>query len=241
MTAPQLFKIFIFQSLFGGTVLLYTSFKNEVTIESIESKTANGHEVFNKIIYLPSPDQDVWLMAQSHDGIHHPIEKWDQIKIVVNKKVEPLEVSYHQMSGGKEVELKASCYTCHANGPRVIRPNYESKQVTYSLQDRVSIAMMNLKIKMYGKTVINNDNFRLHGNWRKVPLKFFGPEDTEPLKIKTCMLCHKADGFFAHGVLQRQHLGTIAHMTKTKQMPPWPFKLNQEEKKKLDKFVRGLN
>jgi cytochrome c553 len=227
--------------LLGGVVVFAKSqVNNSVTIESMESKTTSGHPVYNTIKFYASKDQDTWVMLQSHDGIKHPIEEWDQIKITVDKKARPYQVSYHQYKDGKEIELKASCYTCHSNGPRAIRPNYDSMDVNYNVKAKLNVAWMNLQIKMYGKSKIKISNYKLNGAYRKVPLKYFGKADTETLKVKTCTYCHKADGLMARGELQRQHITTISHLTKTHQMPPWPFKLSKAEQKELSKFLKGF-
>jgi hypothetical protein len=226
--------------LLGGAVVVQENITPTVTIESIESKTEQGHPIYNKIKLYASSKKDVWVMNQSHFGFKAPLDQWDEIKIVVDKKVKPYQVSYHQMKDGTEIEFMATCYTCHSNGPRIIRPNYASKEVSYSLQDKLAIGVMNLKMKMYGKVVIKESNFKLNGEHRKIPLKFFGKNDTETVKVKTCTYCHKADGFLARGELQRQHMMTASHLTQTHQMPPWPFKLDKAEKKELKKFLKGF-
>jgi cbb3-type cytochrome oxidase cytochrome c subunit len=68
-------------------------------------------------------------MGQSHNGIHYTKSAWDRIKIVVDKATEPYTATYHQIKNGIEIELRAACFICHANGPRAVRPNYESSSV----------------------------------------------------------------------------------------------------------------
>ncbi|MGE3611741.1 MAG: cytochrome c [Bacteriovoracaceae bacterium] len=212
---------------------------NTVRIESLESKTHQGHPVYNQITLKSEKFKDTWLMRQSHHGANYPLDKWDEIAIVINKKTSPATVSYHQYQNGKEIEFKASCYTCHANGPRVIRPNYNSGFINYNWQDKLSINWMNLKIKLYGKVQIDKNNFKLKQNFRRIPLKYFGERDTEVLNIQTCNYCHKESGFHSRGNLQRQHVETIKHLTKTGSMPPWPFNLSSKEKKELERFIQG--
>lgn len=223
-------------------MLFFHNLPETVTIESTESKTSDGKPVFNRISYQSQDDYDIWDMRQSHNGDQYPKHKWDHIQIKVFKKKRPYQVTYHQLENGREIEFKASCFTCHANGPRVIRPFYDSETVSYSLMTRTKIALMNLKIKSYGKTTLVDDNHRLNGDIRRIPLRFYGKYDSGKLTIKTCTYCHNSkDSFFSRGELERQHIGTITHLTKHHQMPPWPLKLPEEEKVLLKKFIDGLS
>ena len=107
MTAKIFFNSFTLLLLLfviGGASLAFIP-STSVKIESFESKTAKGHPVFNKISYIDSPQKDVWLMQQSHDGAEAPLEAWDVIKIVVDKRQNPYLVSYHQVKAGKELSL----------------------------------------------------------------------------------------------------------------------------------------
>lgn len=241
MSAKKVFKLFfILLFLSGGTVFFLITSQPEVLFESIESKTQAGHPVFNRIKFKASGKLDEWIMKQSHNGATAPVKSWDEIKITVDKSVEPYQVSYQQFKNDKEIELKASCYACHSKGPRTIRPNFESKAVDYTFKDRLVVTWMNLKMKTYGKIKISDKSYLLNGKFRKVPLKYFGKAETQPLKVKTCLMCHNNDSFFSRGELQRQHFSTIKHLVAAKQMPPWPFTLSEKEKAEVQKFVKGF-
>lgn len=207
--------------------------EDEILIQSKESKTQEGHPVFNRITVESHGDEDIWTMKQSHHGLH--AKEWDTIRILVDKKKKL--VRYQQLKNNQEVELKAACYTCHANGPRAIRPDFDSTIVTYSLKDRITIAMMNFKIKSYGRVSISEENFKLNGNFREVPLKFFGKKDNKVFHVKSCTLCHNKDHFWGRGELVRQHAGTIRHLVKTSQMPPAPFTISAEDKAKIRELI----
>lgn len=222
----------------AGTRELFNN--TSIVIQSLESKTTKGHPVFNKISWSSQADKDVWIMNQSHDGLQAPLDKWDKISIVVDKTEKPYVVSYQQYENGKEIELKASCFVCHANGPRIIRPDYESSEVKYSVKDRLVMNWMNFTIKLYGKVSIAANNFKLRGKFRTTPLRYFGKNDTDKLKVKTCMICHNSNTFWGRGELERQHMGTIKHLVQNKQMPPWPFKLNSSEEKEIENFISGF-
>jgi cytochrome c2 len=237
------FKICITTLLLsGGVVFFLNNLPDTISIESTESKTSDGKPVFNNITYQSTHHYDLWDMKQSHNGNSYPLHKWDHIQIKVHKAKRPYKVSYHQYEKGKEIEFKASCFTCHANGPRVIRPQYDSKLVSYSFMTKAKIALMNLKIKSYGKIELARENHQLHGEFRKIPLRFYGKYDSGKLTVKTCRYCHNSDNnFFSRGELERQHIGTITHLTAHHQMPPWPLKLSEEENILLEKFINGLS
>lgn len=223
-----------FAALISGAVMIS---QDIVTIHSVESKTQEGHPVYNRIKLEVSGNLDIWTMKQSHYGFTAPIESWDTIRIIIDK--DKKLVRYQQLINNVEVELKAACYTCHANGPRAIRPDYDSKEVSYSLQDRVTVAMMNFKIKSYGRMKISDESFKLHGKIRIVPLKFFGKTDNTVLNVKSCTFCHNKDQFWGRGELTRQQGGTIRHLVTNGQMPPWPFTVSDEDKVRIEKFVKN--
>jgi len=206
----------------------------EVLIESVESKTTDSQNVYNQIKLVSNSDKDTWLMKQSYNSSHPNLGEWDQLKIIVDKKVMPYQVSFHQIKNNKEVEYKISCYLCHSNGPRAIRPNFESTKAPLGVQDRLTVMLYNFKIKTYGpvKTVSSGI--------RKIPLGFDSEIDNEPLKVKTCLLCHNNESKFGRGVLRRQHSETIKHLVNNGQMPPWPYQLSETEKKELNRFVAGF-
>lgn len=236
MTAKK--KILFLSFLFTLPILHYSlaSKGPAILIESLESKTQEGKQVFNKIDLIESETQDEWIMHQSHYGKDLPTEKWDEIKIIVNKTKNPYEVSYHEYKNGKESEYRASCFTCHANGPRVIRANTLSKAAPLSLKERYILSYWNFKIKTYGpmKTVENNP-FK-----RTVPLSYIGQRESAELGIKTCLHCHNGEGILSRAKLQRQHGMTIEHLVKTRAMPPWPYKMTEQEKIHLKRFIKGF-
>lgn len=228
--------------LLSGVALLTTYLlPAQVLIQSSESKTKDNGPVFNEISYESGKTKDTWLMKQTHDGLKLHKGNWDQIKIVVDKTTTPYSATYHQLRDGKEIELRAACYICHANGPRAIRPDYDSTEVNYSLVDRIKIQSMNLKIKTYGRVVLKKTNLLLDGKARKRPLTYDGPQNWKELKVATCLKCHDNEGVFARGKLKWQQKGTIEHLTKTGAMPPWPHTLSAVEKNELQKFLSDVN
>lgn len=73
------------------------------------------------------------------------------------------------------------------------------------------------------------------------PLRYQGRLDTGPLEIKTCQHCHGSSSSFGRSQLERQHAGTMLHLVDSGKMPPWPFKISNEEKKYLYEFARGMH
>ncbi len=238
-------KIIICIGLLFTVGLCFLLNSQEISIESKESKTMNLKPVFNKIKWIVSKDQDVWMMNQSHHGSDADKIKWERIAIVIDKTKTPFQASYYQFQPGdlewspkllkSRKTYRASCFLCHNNGPRAIRPQNNS----VSLKEVLIIAVWNLRIKTYGRIVYNP----IHDQEDKasgVVFRHHEKGDNDTLQVKTCMTCHKESGFFARGLLSRQQRGTIKHLVENEQMPPKGFSLNENEKKELRNFLRGF-
>ena len=236
--------------LIGGTFYYYTSLDDKIIIiESEESKNEKLESVFNQIRFIPGNKKDVWMMNQSHFGANPPINKWERLAIVIDKSKKPMTARYYQLSPGelewseyltsKRVNYRASCFTCHSNGPRAIRPIYGSTLSPLGFSDQLKVQFLNLRIKTYGR--IKFDEQHKKEDLKQVPPFHYSNErELEPLKIKTCLKCHSEDGFFSRGHLVRQQSGTINHLVEAGHMPPTGFKLSHDEKKQLRDFLRGF-
>lgn len=224
--------------MIGGIAMLSFLFflghylqKNEVFIESIESKTADGKKIYNKIRFIAGEDKDVWLMDQNHPALK---EGWDHLKIEVDKTTKPYKAYYYQMDKkGKEVEYRVSCYMCHVNGPRAIRANFASKKTKNNFWDMLTVFYWNLTIKHYG-TIETPERNLLHGVVRKVPVKIQHPRYNKVVEPNSCSLCHGKESLMGRSELKSQHRATIMHLVNEGQMPPWPFKLDQSDRVKLN-------
>jgi len=198
---------------------------SEVLFESIESKTSNGGPVFNKISLEQTDTHDVWTMKQSHHGKH--AKNWDLIQIKVHTKNKT--ATYHQLDKeGKEIEFKTSCFRCHAGGPRYIRP-----KAGLSFTQKLQVQKWNWLIKSYGD--IKNSESKAIAV-RKVP--FNESKTDHPITIKSCTHCHYQGG--PRAPLTSAHKLTIKHLIKTKQMPPWPYKMTKKDQKALKRFIYGF-
>jgi hypothetical protein len=242
------FKVLVLIGLVStGLLVAVINDDQEVILESQESKTVLGGPVFNKIKWFKYPDKDVWMMNQSHHGSQVSANGWDRLAIVVDKTKSSKTARFYQLEPGPlewkdnppEKAFKVSCFMCHNNGPRVIRPNYDSPFDPTDLKDKVKIGYWNLQIKLYGRVL--TDEIHDQGDIAaSPPFRFRGDYENEPVKVATCVKCHKETGFFARGLLSRQQMPTIKFMLETGQMPPLGFSMSSNEKKELELFLDGF-
>lgn len=241
-------KTFLSFSALVGLMVIIFSDDHEVFLESQESKTVTGNAVFNKIKWFKLKDKDVWMMNQSHHGAKGLGQNsWDRLAIVVDKTQRPKRAKFYQFEPGplewkdglKEVPFTVSCFICHNNGPRAIRPNYDSPLNPMPLKDRFKISYWNLRMKLYGRVLPHS----IHGekdSSLQIPFQYYSSYETESLKVATCMKCHKDSGLFARGLLSRQQTPTIKFMLESGEMPPIGFSLSQAEKNQLEKYLEGF-
>ncbi|WP_413944489.1 hypothetical protein [Bdellovibrio sp. HCB-162] len=241
--------LFITGLLTAGGLIATVNDTKPVVIESEESKTKDLTSVFNEIRWIPGKDQDVWMMNQSHFGRHPGADKWERLAIVIDKTQKPMVARYYQLEPGalvwekdlpqKRVEYRASCFICHNNGPRALRPLSESAEASLKWPDRLKIQLWNLRIKTYGRIRYSPEHDQEDSSLR-VPFGYHTKEDRDELKVKTCIYCHNESGFLARGFLQRQQTGTIASLVQRGEMPPPGFSLSEKEKYELQDFLRGF-
>lgn len=210
----------------GALAIVFTD--DEITFQSLESISTGGKPVFNTIKYIKSNGRDIWMMNQSHYGLNIPREKVDRLAIVITNR----NVSFYQLKPGpllwednllnKQVTKKVSCLVCHNNGPRVVRPNFDSFDVGWLGKAR--IFFWNMKIKSYG--LLKTEEKIEFGN--------------KVLKVAACTKCHKNEGFFARGELREHNASAIEFMLKNKIMPPVGFSLSENELREVKDFVQGF-
>jgi hypothetical protein len=233
----------------GGALLLSGTSKTSVVIESAESKNAALESVYNEIRWIPGRDQDVWMMNQSHFGRNPGAHRWERLAIVIDKTTSPKTAHYYQIQPGplewaenlklRPVPFRASCFTCHNNGPRAIRPQSDSALAPLTWREVVKINLWNLRIKTYGRIVYDPEHDSADPT-AKVPFRFHAPRDNDLLPVPVCKHCHQEGGVFARGALRRQQIGTIQHLVKTGQMPPPGFWLSDRESRQLTEFIMGF-
>lgn len=202
--------------------------EGEVLFKSIESKTTEGKDIFNKITLLSDNKKDIWLMKQSHHG--KKSNEWDSVKIIVDKSFRPFKASFHQLDKeGHEIDFKTSCFRCHSGGPRLIR-----SATKLPLLDSALVMKWNLLIKSYGEVRIKKSKTLD----REVPLIADLNKAKVKLNVKSCVSCHYRNGPRAE--LTKSQVQTIKHLVKNKQMPPWPYQISKNDKAELNKFIYGF-
>lgn len=202
-----------------------------VTFQSLESVTESGAPVFNQVQFLPGTTKDIWIMRQSHSGPDTKKNSWDRLAIVVDKNSH--NAKFYQLKSGElaadldqAVPLKARCYACHSNGPRAVRPTSG-----LGLADWLTVAVMNLRIKSYGRLQSEAGVDLAGGVHFKSPLGLL----QSPLNLSSCTKCHSETGIRA--ALTFEHLGTIKFLTQKGQMPPFPFQLSEAERAQIERLT----
>ncbi|MBY0413930.1 MAG: hypothetical protein K2Q18_07180 [Bdellovibrionales bacterium] len=236
--------------LVGGlSYLKEISYEKEVLIESEESKTLDLTSVYNKIKWISFPDKDVWMMNQSHYGVYAEKGKWERLAIVVNKTKKPMTAKYYQIENGplewddslinKRSAYRASCFNCHNNGPRAIRPMLKSKNANLGVKEKLQIFLLNMRIKTYGRIHYDPTHDK-EDLTMETPFHHEGVNENAELKVKTCVYCHNEAGFLSRGFLRRQQRGTIKSLVEKGHMPPPGLFLSMKEKRELKDFLRGF-
>lgn len=235
-------------SVMGGLVFIWGD-TDSVFIESAESKNHEMKSVFNEIRFFPGAKKDIWMMNQSHSGRDPQELEWERLAIVVDKTQTPARARYYQLQAGplvweedliqKQSPYRASCFICHNNGPRALRPVNTSQEAKLSWMDLAKIQLWNLRIKTYGRIQYDPEHDKLEESL-KVPFSFHTKEDQDELKVKTCVICHQDKGLVKRGFLKRQQTGTIRSLIERGEMPPPGFYLSQKEEKELQDFLKGF-
>lgn len=220
--------------LLGGMIAIYHFLQRPITFASAESRTSNNGIVYNEISWQWKDGKDIWIMRQSHNGPHFQKDKWDKLAIVVQDK----KTRFYQIEPGnneftgleKELPFKVSCFMCHSNGPRAIRP------MNPTFSENVQAQLLNLRIKLYGKLEDLNTSENQVGD---VPFRHPGKISNAHLDLPSCTKCHQDQGFFARGFLTRQNAVTVDFMVKNAHMPPIGS-LSVKERNYLKNFMDGF-
>ncbi|MCB0394572.1 MAG: hypothetical protein KDD25_08430 [Bdellovibrionales bacterium] len=224
---------------FAGLTFFAWLDHSPIFFESLESKTVKGDPVFNRIQLQTDNGKDVWLMEQSHIGPNPQNLDWDKIAIVVKENRNGGAAEFLQLMPGdepislglKSIGLKASCFMCHSNGPRAIRPNYNSNAVRVSVWNKIRITIWNLKIKSYGP-------MRSHAiDSSRKPFRYEHSGANQVLTVTSCTKCHNSQSRFGRGELTKQNFQSIRFMVENNFMPPLGFSLPVSDRKKLMEFA----
>ena len=222
-----------------GTFIALAKDGGPVTFQSAESRTVNGGPVFNSVSYERKGARDIWMMNQSHAGAAAEPGAWDRLAIVVSEGPAGKSARFYQLEpgalagqeGAREVPRRATCYMCHANGPRALRPAN-----ALGWWDKATVLAWNLKIKTYGRIALDE----AAPGPGDVPVRFAGKFENEKLTVPVCVKCHGGSGWFARSPLLRQQAPAIEFMVKSGAMPPLGFRISAEERRALREFLDGF-
>lgn len=230
-----------------GLVIFLTTEDHEVFFESQESTSSSDGPVFNKIKFFSTEQSDIWMMNQSHHGPLAAPNDWDRLAIVVDKTKSPPTAKFYQFESGPLIwsdsmttkPFRVSCFMCHNNGPRLIRPNDSSTLNPTHLADSIKIFFLNLKIRAYQRIV--PDPIHLQKNTSQtIPFRWPGKYENEFLEVKACTKCHNEQSPAGRGKLSRQQTPTIRFMLESNQMPPRGHHLNAAEHQQIERFLLGF-
>ena len=233
----------------GATLGLLLSLNDEpIFIQSLESKTIEDGPVYNKISFQKNGNKDIWMMNQSHHGPKADPEKWDRLAIIVDHAKSPKEATFLQLPPGEliwdeslmkqKINFSVSCFMCHANGPRAIRPH--DKDFQLPLLSKAKVLIWNLRIKSYGLIQVNPEQKNLDANL-EVPFRHPHPADNAELQVESCTQCHSGkNSWFQRNKLTRQNMISIKFMLENKIMPPSGFSVSKGDMNEIKKFIRGF-
>lgn len=232
----------------GVALAALSTDRSPILIQSLESRTREGGPVFNRIGWFPGRRQDVWVMQQSHAGLKPAFHEWDRLAIVVDKTRSPKIARFYQFEPGQlewnpQAKLKpfrATCFMCHSNGPRAVRPDLapSSSAAALSFKDQVRLLLWNARVKTYGR-IVTDPKEVLSTAAAITPLRYTGKSENEKLPVATCRTCHNEE-FWGRGALTRQNFMSIGFMVENGFMPPPGFHLEKSEKEEISRFVQGL-
>ncbi len=230
--------------LIGGSLWGALALPGEaITIQSLESKTISAGPIYNTIQFFPGLEKDIWMMNQSHHGSAASEEKWERLAIVIDSKK---QARFLQLPPGKlewteelltqGTENRVTCFLCHSNGPRAIRPDPKFK---IGWIDQLKIKVWNLRIKTY-RRIQESSAHAVQDTNLKIPFRHRTPIDNEVLQVDSCTKCHSEKGLVQRGPLTRQNSIAIRFMVENKLMPPPGFELTKRDQKKIDQFLLGF-
>jgi len=213
-----------------------------VLFQSLESKTVENAPVFNRIKFFPGWQRDIWMMNQSHHGADAPAGRWDRLAIVIDKKgktarfyqLPPGKLEWDESLPGQAIPYRVSCFICHPNGPRAVRP--DSAGLSLSPFTKWKVSWWNLRVRMYGR-IHEAPEQAIADAQLRVPFRHRAPLDNDELHVKACAKCHNEN---ARGPLTRQNALTIQFMLEKDLMPPSGRRLSEKDRRSLEAFIAGL-
>lgn len=220
-------------------------FSDSLLIQSLESKTLFEEPVINEIKWFSFKDKDVWMMNQSHFGVNATADQKDRLAIVIDK-TRPLKTAYFmQLIPGpliwleqlyaQKIKNKVSCFMCHANGLRAIRPDLNGLIKTTFLQ-KLKLNYLNFKIKSYG-IIAENNLHKIEDLSLSNPFRYRTKFENKSLTLQACTRCHDGE---KRSQLTRQNAIAIQFLVKNNFMPPDKNGLSKNEIKLIQNFTDGF-
>jgi hypothetical protein len=184
-----------------------------VVFVSGESRSPDGRPVRNAVRFFPGPRLDVWTMRQQVVG--EP--RVSELAIVVDTGVVPpvayyLEFAADSLADGRAPRprpFSAACFTCHASGPRALRP-LRSPLAALDRAARARIAGWNQHITGYGAVRTHRPDRSRRGI---PPLDRADAAAREALSHRACVGCHSWDSG-VRAPLLRQHARAIESLVR---------------------------
>ncbi len=133
-----------------------------------------------------------------------------------------------------------ACGLCHANGPRLLRPQFASREAPLGLRDRVVIAMLGARIALSGRIDVEESANLAGGEPRRVGFLPSHPRARETLHLAACTRCHGGSGPLARSPLLRAHFLPVGFLTKEGAMPPGPSRLAPQDLARVRAFYGEL-
>jgi len=270
----RLFALVIFVMLLGFESISLLQ-KRIVVFESRESKDKSGQPVFNQIRFIQNSSDDLWEMRQLHpdknkqSSVELDVTAFDKadfvstsvtdgkagaaLKTAVFRQFEPSEWGAKRT----EREYSVNCGLCHSNGPRLVRPKWDSVIAPIGVLDALTIGVWNLRIKTYGliepvETFIGESESLLKtSKQRVVRFNLKGSSWKQPLQLESCSLCHGPKNktfnlgwlvpeILRRNVLTKQNFLSISHLTQEGSMPPPLHSLSSGDEERLGRFLKAV-
>lgn len=195
--------------------------EKSLLLTSGQSRTASGGRVLNRVHFFARGHFDIWLMKQEGAGRGLHFHHWNRIAIAVDKSATPAKAYFFEF--GREIAgekglptfkaFTAACITCHANGPRLIRPEGNETGAPFTQDQKGLLKNWNQKIQNYRYV----QNFRPTWEGRSI-LDSAASNSREILHLKACEECHSVNSG-VRGPLERQHNDSIMYLTTHHEMP----------------------
>ncbi len=141
--------------------------------------------------FFPGPRFDTWLLRHSGEGKGFDFSRWNLFAILVDKKSSPkksyfLEFRSEPIAVGALPQPKmftAACFSCHASGPRVMRPEVSSLVPALGKPELDRLRKWNEVISSYRAV----ETYFLPHEPLTAPERLFA---FEQLRHRACVACH---------------------------------------------------